>query len=249
MPVVRRFWIEFDRDREPAWPGSNVGVTGYGEQDCLAMVADLLPDGVELRPVRRITPDIVVDENLPVNIRALGVPVWRGVWYPPSNLRTGPTWRPRGVGRNPAAPASGPERRTDSPTQPGAAVRPDPLPEWWDEIPHVDSLLWPVGKMPYTYLGDQMWRYAPELRRAIIEEPSYGDMVREALDYVIARRPAPSDWFDPNTTTFRDQQHQNEYLRTFRDYLFGHHPDPIYPPRKQLAPDADTTQFDECRPD
>lgn len=48
MPVVRRFWIEFDRDREPAWPGSYVGVTGYGEQDCLAMVAD--PDPVVLAP-------------------------------------------------------------------------------------------------------------------------------------------------------------------------------------------------------
>ncbi|MGY1868326.1 MULTISPECIES: hypothetical protein [Nocardia] len=78
-----------------------------------------------------------------------------------------------------------------------------------------------------------------------METPSYGDMVREALDYVIARRPTPSDWFDPNTTAFRDQQQQDEYLRTFRDFLFGHHPDPIYPPRKRLPPDAETTPYDE----
>ncbi|MGK8501293.1 hypothetical protein [Nocardia asiatica] len=95
----------------------------------------------------------------------------------------------RGVDRNPAAPAFGPKPLTNSTAQARAGVRPDPLPQWWDEIPHVDSLLWPVGNMPYTHLGDQMWRYAPELRTAIIKEPSYGDMVREALDYVIARRP------------------------------------------------------------
>ncbi|MEW2080142.1 Uncharacterised protein [Nocardia cyriacigeorgica] len=92
MSVVRRFWIEFERGHESAlwWIGSYAGVTGYDERDCLAMVADLLTDGAQLPPVRRITPDIVVDENLPVNVRALGVPVWPGVWYPPMNLKTGP---------------------------------------------------------------------------------------------------------------------------------------------------------------
>ncbi|WP_069164091.1 hypothetical protein [Nocardia altamirensis] len=239
MSTVRRFWIEFDlANGSFSWPllPPGVGVTGFDERDCLSMVADLLPYDTELPPVRRITVDISLAEKLPVNPPTLGVPVWRGVWYPPSNLRTGPTWRPRGVDRNPAAPAFGPKPRTDSPTQPGASMRPDPLPLWWDEIPYVDSLLWPVGNMPYAHLGDQMWRYAPELRAAITKEPSYGDMVREALDYVIARRPAPDNWFDPTTTTFLDQQQQDQYLRAFRAYLFGHHPDPIYPPRTPTAP-------------
>lgn len=50
MPVVRRFWIEFERGHETAvwWIGSYAGVTGYDERDCLAMVADLLTDGAEL---------------------------------------------------------------------------------------------------------------------------------------------------------------------------------------------------------
>ncbi len=244
--MVRRFWIRFDVDSGRSfWPGSQgVGVTGFDERDCLSMVADLLPEGAVLPPIRHITVDISLAEKLPLNPSHLGVPVWRGVWYPPSNLWTGPNWRPRGVGRNPAAPASGPGRLTDSPAQPGAGVRPDPLPEWWEEIPHVDSLLWPVGRMPYTYLGDQMWRYAPELRSAILAEPSYGDMVREALDYVIARRPAPKEWFDPNTTAFLDDQQQNEYLRTFRDYLFGIHPYPIYPPLARV-PGAEITPIVE----
>ncbi len=76
-----------------------VGVTGFDERDCLAMVADLLPDDTALPPVRRITVDISLAEKLPVHPPTLGVPVWRGVWYPPMNLRTGPTWHPRGVDR------------------------------------------------------------------------------------------------------------------------------------------------------
>lgn len=251
MPTVRRYWIEFDLDHNPfRWPqlSPGIGVTGFDERDCLSMAADLLPDDAELPPVRHITVDISLAEKPPVNPPGLGVPVWRGVWYPPSNLRTGPIWRPRGVERNPAIPACGPRRLTDSPGRAGATVRPDPLPEWWDEIPHVDSLLWPVGNMPYTHLGDQMWRYAPDLRKAIAEEASYGDMVREALDYVIARRPPPSDWFDPSTTEFLDQQQQHEYLRAFRDYLFGHHPYPIYPPRN-LPPDAEPTPANQQTPD
>ncbi|MEV0368000.1 hypothetical protein [Nocardia fusca] len=248
MPTVRRYWIEFDLERESDfWPQlcQGVGVTGYDERDCLSMAADLLPDDAALPPVRRITVDISLAEKFPVNPPALGVSVWRGVWYPPSNLWTGPIWMPRGVDRHPAVPACGPRPLTDSPEQTGATVRPDPLPEWWDEIPHVDSLLWPVGNMPYTHLGDQMWRYAPDLRNAITKNASYGDMVREALDYVIARCPTPSDWFDPSTTEFLDQQQQHEYLRGFRDYLFGHHPYPVYPPRKPLPPDAQTTPSDQ----
>ncbi|MFE9320938.1 hypothetical protein ACIHDR_13920 [Nocardia sp. NPDC052278] len=102
MPTVRRFWIEFDLEHEPDFRvelGQGVGVTGFDEQDCLAMVADLLPDDTELPPVRRMTVDVSLAEKLPVNPPTLGVPVWRGVWYPPMNLRTGPTWRPRGVDR------------------------------------------------------------------------------------------------------------------------------------------------------
>lgn len=91
MPMVRRFWIEFDRDHRSAlwWTSPYAGVTGFDEQDCLAMVADLL-HGAELPPVYRITADVSLNQELPVNPLALGVPVWRGVWYPPVNLKTGP---------------------------------------------------------------------------------------------------------------------------------------------------------------
>ncbi|MFQ6397797.1 hypothetical protein ACLMAJ_30710 [Nocardia sp. KC 131] len=106
MPMVRRFWIEFDRSRGSVlwWTGPYAGVTGFDEQDCLAMVADLLADGAELPPVRRIIVDVSLAEELPVNPLALGVPVWRGVWYPPVNLRTGPNLARRPP-RNHATPA------------------------------------------------------------------------------------------------------------------------------------------------
>ncbi|MEU6189202.1 hypothetical protein [Nocardia sp. NPDC047038] len=248
MPTVRRFWIEFDGERESnfwveLWQG--VGVTGFDERDCLSMVADLLPRDAELPPVRRITVDISLAQRLRVNPPTLGVPVWRGVWYPPWNLRTGPTWRPRGVDR--AIAPRYPKPITDSPAHMRAGDTLGPRPVWWDEIPHADSLLWPVGNLPYTHLGEQMWRYAPVLRAAIANEPSYGDMVREALDYVIARGAAPSDWFDPNTTRFLDRQEQDEYLRAFRDYLFGHRPQPIYPPGPGRLP-LDAGQHDPRNP-
>jgi hypothetical protein len=88
---MRRCWIEFDQDHGSVlwWISPYAGVTGFDEQDCSAMVAELLPDA-ELPSVRRITVDISLAEELPVNPLALGVPVWRGVWYPPVNLRTGP---------------------------------------------------------------------------------------------------------------------------------------------------------------
>ncbi|MBF6080272.1 hypothetical protein GV791_10130 [Nocardia cyriacigeorgica] len=92
MHMVRRFWIEFDSDRRADrwWVGPYAGVTGFDEQDGLTLVAELLGDDAELPPIRHITPDFSLNQKLPVNPLALGVPVWRGVWYPPVNLSTGP---------------------------------------------------------------------------------------------------------------------------------------------------------------
>jgi hypothetical protein len=75
-----------------------------------------------------------------------------------------------------------------------------------------------------------MRHYAPALCAACATEPTYGGMVREALDYMIAWRPTPNEWFDPTETRLADQRELDEYLRAFRDYLFGTRPEPIYPP-------------------
>jgi hypothetical protein len=107
-PTVRRFWIEFDLpplDDLLREPGSGliglyrgVGVTGFDLADCVWMVRDLLPASA-LPPVNRIVPDISLAGFTPPAGLGLGVPVWRGVWYPPANLGTSGIWRPRGAAR------------------------------------------------------------------------------------------------------------------------------------------------------
>lgn len=92
MHMVRRFWIEFDSDRRADrwWVGPYAGVTGFDEQD------GLTPGGRTARRRRRVTPDsphhagFLTEPEAPGEPLALGVPVWRGVWYPPVNLSTGP---------------------------------------------------------------------------------------------------------------------------------------------------------------
>lgn len=111
---------------------------------------------------------------------------------------------------------------------------------WWDEIPHIERLLWPIVYMHSAEFGDEMWRSAPELRTSLASNPEYRSMVREALDFVIARGPTPQEWFDPTFIWFFDQQELNEYLQAFHDYLFGDRPEPIYPPdNERLPPEAD----------
>jgi hypothetical protein len=104
---VRRFWIEFDlppfddlvRERDARLVlYCGVGVTGFDLADCLWMVRDLRPFSF-LPPVSKVVPDISLADFTPAAGLSLGVPVWRGVWYPAVNLGTSGTWRPRGAAR------------------------------------------------------------------------------------------------------------------------------------------------------
>lgn len=96
---LMRCWIEFDLvGQEPARPphgvsldggtraylllGRGVGVTGYDEADCLALVAAKL-EGEPLPPVISLITDVDVDS---LGLEHAGVPVWRGVWFPCLNL-------------------------------------------------------------------------------------------------------------------------------------------------------------------
>lgn len=235
MSTVRRFWIEFDMPEHGPFEVElcqGVGVTGFDERDCLSMVADLV-DG-PLPPVRRITVDISLAEPLPVNPPGLGVPVWRGVWYPPRNLRTGPMWRPRGVDRafNPSyypAPVAEPRRRVRASDTLRARTR------WWDEIPRIDNLLWPLVYMHYAELGDLMWRFAPVVRDDVVTNPVYEDMVREALDYMIARRPTPSEWADPTRAWFVDQRRTGRVSAGLPGLLVRKSPGADLPSRQRSA--------------
>ncbi|MFC9435218.1 hypothetical protein [Nocardia sp. NPDC057030] len=232
---MRRFWIEFDLDGSYcAWPplAQGVGVTGYDARDCLTLVAAIVRDG-PLPPVRRITVDISLAEPLPVNPPHLGVPVWRGVWYPADNLSAGPTLR--SVGRTGEhfdfpAPISAPPRRPRASETLGAQTT------WWDEIPHIRGLLWPLVQLHSARYCASMPMAAPVIRDTVARDSAYATMLRDALDFMIAWHPTPDEWSDPTGIRFDDQQELDDYLQAFRDYLFGGRADPIYPAGRNHPP-------------
>ena len=66
------------------------GVSGFDEEDCLALVRQQIFQGEELPEVRDRVPDVDV-ATLPQHLRDhLGNPSLRGVWFPPLNLQTAP---------------------------------------------------------------------------------------------------------------------------------------------------------------
>ena len=100
LPDLVRYWFEFDlTDLEPPRPagriihcggtyafrllGNGVGVTGYDEADCLAIIDDAIAEE-PLPPVIRADADVDVS-SLPIDPKFVGVPAWRGVWFPPLN--------------------------------------------------------------------------------------------------------------------------------------------------------------------
>jgi hypothetical protein len=111
-PDLLRLWLEFDvaeHAPESAPPGviqldggneiwrafgGGVGVTGYDEADCLALVAESY--GLSLPPVTYrivdVTPALLRERSKPAanEIVQRAVMVWRGVWYLRSNLGRGP---------------------------------------------------------------------------------------------------------------------------------------------------------------
>ncbi|WP_405182341.1 hypothetical protein OG225_15620 [Nocardia sp. NBC_01377] len=231
MSTPRRFWIELE-PQEYAWWWQGIGVTGFDVRDCLSMVAELFSDG-PMPPVRRITVDISLAEPLPVSRHYLGVSVWRGVWYPPRNLEAGPT---RAIDRR-GAPVDYPTPTTRS-RRARASETLRTKNTWWDEIPHIDNLLWPLVQRQHAENGRGMRQTAPVVRNRCASDPTYGDMMREALDFMIAWQPTPDEWFDPTDTRFADQRDLDEYLRAFRDYVSGDRPEPIYPPGSEpLSPE------------
>lgn len=98
--ILTRLWVEFDvqawlglDEREPwGWMGDlaildGCGVSGFDEADCLRLVSDAVFRGRPLPPVRRSVRNVDVSA-LPERIRSeMGVPVYRGVWFPALNRR------------------------------------------------------------------------------------------------------------------------------------------------------------------
>ena len=63
------------------------GVSGYDEADCLRLLGEEFFTGRPLPPIVRSVANVDVS-TLPDRVRAkAGVPVYRGVWFPPLNRR------------------------------------------------------------------------------------------------------------------------------------------------------------------
>lgn len=97
-----RYWFTFDVDDlgpDPGPPGTivldggtlayrlygaGIGVTGYDEADCLALLEEVL-DGEPVPQVSSRVRDVDIET---LRLRApVGVPSWRGIWYPALNLK------------------------------------------------------------------------------------------------------------------------------------------------------------------
>ncbi|MGO9874057.1 MAG: hypothetical protein ACLPVY_09685 [Acidimicrobiia bacterium] len=78
--------IGFTGGPHPAFT-DGCGVTGYDEDDCLALLREEIFQGHPLPEIRNRVPDVDVS-TLPEHLQHhLGNPVFRGVWFPPLNLR------------------------------------------------------------------------------------------------------------------------------------------------------------------
>jgi hypothetical protein len=110
-PDLLRLWLEFDvtghgPEVEPGritldggdlvWRAfsQGVGVTGYDEADCLQLITDMfqLPLPPITVRIADVTPALLEQRATTADstVAQRSVMVWRGVWYPATNLGRGP---------------------------------------------------------------------------------------------------------------------------------------------------------------
>ena len=107
---MQRYWISFDIAGGPphSWPPV-AGVTGRHLADCVGILRHRF--GPDVPPVTGVLVQPDLTSFRPATMPGgwtLGVPVWRGIWYPPENItgseppesqRSDPRWwaqRPQG---------------------------------------------------------------------------------------------------------------------------------------------------------
>lgn len=84
-----RYWLEFDDLADPNLP-AEVGVTASDIAEAISLVRSRweVPESRPLAP-KRIIEGVRLDQ-LPDWVHAsVGVPVWRGIWYPVSGIEAG----------------------------------------------------------------------------------------------------------------------------------------------------------------
>ena len=82
---LRRLWFEFDEaDPHGCRLPLQCGVTAWNEADALALVADTYCDEDQPPTPRSAIADFDVSQlDVDTTVRPnIGVPAWRGIWYP-----------------------------------------------------------------------------------------------------------------------------------------------------------------------
>jgi hypothetical protein len=113
---LRRYWFRFrfdpEEDPPPAAPGTitldgqskrkrhlglGVGVTGFSQEDCLALIQERLIPQETMPPIASVEVDVDVSaiDDFYWRHNLIGVPSERGIWSPPENLHSTATWLPR----------------------------------------------------------------------------------------------------------------------------------------------------------
>jgi hypothetical protein len=97
MCSLRRYWFEFDfSDGEHSYgwrylPAYGCGITAYDQADALGIMRVFLLRDEGWPRFTAVIVDIDVSTIAHAHVRSnMGVPVWRGVWYPRINLSYGP---------------------------------------------------------------------------------------------------------------------------------------------------------------
>jgi hypothetical protein len=89
--MLRRYWFEFELPQAKARIvvyGLGCGVTAYDYDDAISLMNDHLFSAQEIPPIRRVIETVDVSTLDAKHVRVnIGVPIYRGVWFPFSGIR------------------------------------------------------------------------------------------------------------------------------------------------------------------
>lgn len=84
--MLRTYWFEFDLSRSgaPTFNGQpECGVTAYDYEDAINLMKESVFANGDLPPIRNVVEDIDVSKLDERHVRPnMGIPVFRGVWFP-----------------------------------------------------------------------------------------------------------------------------------------------------------------------
>lgn len=86
--MLRRFWFQFDLPQAQAQLvsyGLGCGVTAYDYEDAVALIKERVFKDTEMPDIRNVVEDVDVSTLDAKDVKPnMGMPVFRGVWFPVS---------------------------------------------------------------------------------------------------------------------------------------------------------------------